>query len=373
MVCTCTEFAERYNFAAGPAMLPAEVLTQIREEMPDWRGSGSSILEQPFTSAAFKGLMEEVEADLRTLLSIPRSYRVLFLQGGASAQFGLLPLNLLHPRQSADYLESGHWARRAISEARRHARVNVIASAAAQSFTALPSFEQWRSSPDAGYCHITSNETGNGLQLRDFPQLAVPLVADMTSDFLTRPIPVDRFGLIYASAQKNLGIAGLCVVIVHQNLLRRPPRHLPAAFSYAVQAEQQRSHCGDGASHPYEGADLRQIKCLIELTTYFISSLVDFVYGGRVAVQQPLAQPARTDVEANLLADVAVHVTQDQFGRTAPRIDDQDWSAWFVRAHERTGERQLCFLFAADQIGLKTQALLDLIEEFRAISRIPGS
>ena len=239
MVCTCTEFAERYNFAAGPAMLPAEVLTQIREEMPDWRGSGSSILEQPFTSAAFKGLMEEVEADLRTLLSIPRSYRVLFLQGGASAQFGLLPLNLLHPRQSADYLESGHWARRAISEARRHARVNVIASAAAQSFTALPSFEQWRSSPDAGYCHITSNETGNGLQLRDFPQLAVPLVADMTSDFLTRPIPVDRFGLIYASAQKNLGIAGLCVVIVHQNLLRRPPRHLPAAFSYAVQAEQQ--------------------------------------------------------------------------------------------------------------------------------------
>ena len=112
--------------------------------------------------------------------------------------------------------------------------MNVIASAAAQSFTALPSFEQWRSSPDAGYCHITSNETGNGLQLRDFPQLAVPLVADMTSDFLTRPIPVDRFGLIYASAQKNLGIAGLCVVIVHQNLLRRPPRHLPAAFSYAV-------------------------------------------------------------------------------------------------------------------------------------------
>lgn len=239
MVCTCTEFAERYNFAAGPAMLPAEVLTQIREEMPDWRGSGSSILEQPFTSAAFKELMEEVEADLRTLLSIPRSYRVLFLQGGASAQFGLLPLNLLHPGQSADYLESGHWARRAISEARRHARVNVIASAAAQSFTALPSFEQWRSSPDAGYCHITSNETGNGLQLRDFPQLAVPLVADMTSDFLTRLIPVERFGLIYASAQKNLGIAGLCVVIVHQNLLRRPPRHLPAAFSYAVQAEQQ--------------------------------------------------------------------------------------------------------------------------------------
>ena len=180
--------------------------------------------------------MEEVEADLRTLLSIPGAIACCSCRA-ASAQFGLLPLNL-PSKAGADYLESGHWARRAISEARRHARVNVIASAAAQSCL-LPSFEQWRSSPDAGYCHITSNETGNGLQLRDFPQLAVPLVADMTSDFLTRPIPVDRFGLIYASAQKNLGIAGLCVVIVHQNLLRRPPRHLPAAFSYAVQAEQQ--------------------------------------------------------------------------------------------------------------------------------------
>jgi len=150
--------------------------------------------------------------------------------------------------------------------------VNVIASAAAQSFTALPSFEQWRSSPDAGYCHITSNETGNGLQLRDFPQLAVPLVADMTSDFLTRPIPVERFGLIYASAQKNLGIAGLCVVIVHQNLLRRPPRHLPAAFSYAVQAEQQnRFNTVEGGIRAslYNAMPLAGVRRLIAFMTAF--------------------------------------------------------------------------------------------------------
>ncbi|MGE4404195.1 3-phosphoserine/phosphohydroxythreonine transaminase [Pseudomonas sp.] len=238
MVCISSERPERYNFAAGPAMLPAEVLAQIREELPDWQGSALSILEQPFTGAAFKQLMAEIEQQLRTLLAIPSNYRVLFLQGGASAQFGLLPLNLLRAGQCADYLDSGHWARKAIAEARRHAPVNIVASAAAEAFTALPPLERWQLAADAGYCHITSNETGNGLQLHDFPELAVPLVADMTSDFLTRPVPVERFGLIYASAQKNLGVAGLCLVIVRDDLLRAPPRGLPAAFSYAVQAEQ---------------------------------------------------------------------------------------------------------------------------------------
>ena len=239
MACTSTEPAPRYNFAAGPAMLPAEVLAQIDEELPDWRGSGFSLLEQPFTGAAFRQLMEETEQDLRRLLAIPGNYRVLFLQGGASAQFGLLPLNLLAPGQRACYLESGHWARKAIAEARRHAPVSIVASGASDGFTALPSPDRWQLHPDAGYCHLTSNETGNGLQFHAFPRLAVPLVADMTSDFLTRPLAVERFGLIYASAQKNLGVAGLCVLIVRDDLLRPPPATLPSAFSYAVQAEQR--------------------------------------------------------------------------------------------------------------------------------------
>ena len=239
MACTSSEQPERYNFAAGPAMLPEEVLEQIREQLPNWRNTGSSVLEQPFTSTAFKQLMAETEADLRALLAIPDNYRVLFMQGGASAQFGLLPLNLLHPGQSADYLESGHWARKAITEARRHSPVHVIASGADQAFTALPPVEHWCLDPAAGYCHVTSNETGNGLQLQEFPQLSVPLVADMTSDFLTRPVPIERFGLIYAGAQKNLGVAGLCVVIVREDLLQKPRPGLPAAFSYATQAEQQ--------------------------------------------------------------------------------------------------------------------------------------
>ena len=228
----------RYNFAAGPSMLPAEVLAQIRDELPDWQGSGFSLLEQPFTAAPFKNLMQQAEDDLRHLLVLPGNYRVLFMQGGASAQFGLLPLNLLEPGQSADYLESGHWARKAILEGGRHAPVRVIASGAEHGFTRLPPPSQWQLDPQAGYCHLTSNETGNGLQLRDFPELPVPLVVDMTSDLLTRPLPVQHFGLIYASTQKNLGVAGLCLVIVRDDLLRPPRPGLPNVFSYALQAEQ---------------------------------------------------------------------------------------------------------------------------------------
>ncbi|WP_313138171.1 3-phosphoserine/phosphohydroxythreonine transaminase [Stutzerimonas nitrititolerans] len=239
MACTFSERLAPCSFAAGPAMLPREVLAQIREELPDWHGSGFSLLEQSFTGTAFKQLMADTEQDLRALLAIPHNYRVLFMQGGASAQFGLLPLNLLEPGQSADYLESGLWAHKAIGEARRHAPVNVVASGAAGGFTALPPVARWRCNPHAGYCHITSNETGNGLQMPDFPELPVQLVADVTSDFLTRPIPVERFGLIYASAQKNLGVAGLCLVIVREDLLRPPRRGLPSAFSYQVQAMQQ--------------------------------------------------------------------------------------------------------------------------------------
>lgn len=229
----------RYNFAAGPSMLPAEVLAQIRDELPDWQGNGMSLLELPFTGAPFKNLMQRAEDDLRQLLGLPANYRVLFMQGGASAQFGLLPLNLLEPGQSADYLESGHWAHKAVTEARRHAPARVIASGAAEGFRALPPPSQWQLDAEAGYCHITSNETGNGLQLHDFPATPVPLVADMTSDLLTRPLPVERFGLIYASTQKNLGVAGLCLVIIRDDLLRPPRAGLPNVFSYALQAEQQ--------------------------------------------------------------------------------------------------------------------------------------
>lgn len=250
MACSCfpevpavTRRGEHYNFAAGPALLPPAVLAQIQDELPNWRGNAQSMLELPFTGAPFKGLMHEAEQDLRDLLAIPPNYRVLFMHGGATCQFGLLPLNLLAPGQSADYLDSGYWAAKAIAEARRHAPLNIIASGQDNGFTAFPEPSEWRLNPRAGYCHITSNETANGLQLQHFPKLPVPLVADMSSDFLTRPLPLERFGLIYASAQKNLGIAGLCLLIVRDDLLKAPRAGLPSPFSYALQAEQQSRLC----------------------------------------------------------------------------------------------------------------------------------
>lgn len=234
---------ERFNFAAGPAMLPPEMLAQIRDELPDWQGSGLSLLEQPFTGAPFKDLMQSAEQYLRELLALPANYRVLFLHGGASCQFALLPLNLLAPGQSADYLETGHWAAKAIAEARRHAPLKVVASGAGNGFSAIPPFAEWRLDPLAGYCHVTSNETANGLQLQHFPKIQAPLVADMSSDFLSRPLPVQRFGLIYASAQKNLGVAGLCLLVIRDDLLKPPRAGLPSPFSYALQAEQQSRLC----------------------------------------------------------------------------------------------------------------------------------
>lgn len=238
MACICSERAERYNFAAGPAMLPTEVRLQLADWLTQAPACGVPLLEQPFTGAGFRQLMEETEGLLRTLLAIPPDYEVLFAQGGASAQFGLLPLNLLAAGQSAAYLVTGHWSRKAFIEACRHATARLAASGEATGYTAMPPSRDWQVPADAGYCHVTSNETGSGLQMQAFPELAVPLVADMTSDLLTRPIPVERFGMIYASTQKNLGVPGLCLLIVRRDLLHAPRAGLPSAFSYQVLAEQ---------------------------------------------------------------------------------------------------------------------------------------
>lgn len=222
------------SFASGPAALPPEVRADLSRDVADWRGSGFSALELPFTELAFGDILARAEDDLRSLLDLPDSYRVLFLQGGASAQFALLPMNLQGAADHCDYVESGYWAHRAIEEARAWCRVSVIA---AGDGTQLPAPGSWKRSADAAYCHFTSNETADGLQFHSFPEPAeAPLVSDMTADFLTRPIPVERFGLIYASAQKNLGAAGLTIVVVHEELLGRARRGTPAPFDYTRQA-----------------------------------------------------------------------------------------------------------------------------------------
>ena len=228
-----------FNFAAGPAMMPREVLAQARDEMLDWRGTGLSVMEMPFTGPEFKEILARATEDLRDLLAVPDNYRVLFLQGGAYGHFAIIPMNLLRGRDRADYVETGHWSKRAIGEARRYCQVKVSASGAADNFTRLPPLDGWRPDPAAAYCHITTNETAEGLQFQRIPEPGdVPLVADMTSDFLARPVDVSRFGLIYASAQKNVGPAGLTVVILREDLLGGALPETPAVFNYTRQAEE---------------------------------------------------------------------------------------------------------------------------------------
>lgn len=233
-----TDAARRFNFAAGPGQLPPELLEQAAADLLDWAGTGLSVLELPFGSIEFRDLMARAEVDLRALLAIPDSHRVLFLQGGAYAHMGLLAMNLLAEGRSADYVLTGHWSERAAAEARRFGTVRVAADGADSGYRAIPPPAEWQLDPEAVYCHITSNETAHGVQFREPPETdAVPLVAGMTSDFLSAPVPVERYGLIYASAQKNAGIAGLTILIIRDDLLRAPARPLPAVFDYARQAE----------------------------------------------------------------------------------------------------------------------------------------
>ncbi|OGV76729.1 MAG: phosphoserine transaminase [Methylotenera sp. RIFCSPLOWO2_02_FULL_45_14] len=228
--------SEVFNFAAGPGVMPAAVLAQAQQEFLNWNGSGLSMLETPFTGEAFKAVLRQARDDLRALLNIPDNYHILFMHGGASAQFSLVPLNLLGGVDRADYVETGYWSRKNMREASRYCNVNIAASSSVTNFDRMP--EAWRLDPDAAYCHITSNETANGVQFYDIPASGdLPLVADMTSDFLSRPLDVQRYGLIYAGAQKNIGPAGLTIVIVRDDLLGRAHPATPAVFNYQTQVE----------------------------------------------------------------------------------------------------------------------------------------
>lgn len=228
------------NFSAGPGVMPEPVLERAAAEMLDWGGRGLSVMEMSHRSDEFIGIAARAEAGLRTLMGIPANYRVLFLQGGATLQFAMVPMNLRAPGASADYLETGQWSKKAIEEARKSGPVNVVASAAGSRFTCIPPRDTWACDPSASYLHYTSNETIGGVQFHHVPDAGgVPLVCDMSSDILSRPIDVSRFGVIYAGAQKNIGPAGLTVVIVREDLLGRAPASTPAMLDYAVQASSE--------------------------------------------------------------------------------------------------------------------------------------
>jgi len=227
-----------YNFSAGPATLPLPVLERAREELLDWGGTGMSVMEMSHRGKDFVAIAERAEADLRRLMGIPEDYHVLFLQGGATSQFAMVPMNLLRGRGRADYIDTGLWSRKAIKEARRYCEVNVAASSEAQGYTTIPPRETWRLDPQAAYVHYTPNETIGGVEFHWVPDTGeVPLVADMSSTILSRPVDVSRFGLIYAGAQKNIGPAGLTVVIVRKDLVGETLPGTPTMFDYAAHAE----------------------------------------------------------------------------------------------------------------------------------------
>jgi len=230
--------ARKFNFSAGPAMLPTAVIERAQAEMPDWNGSGMSVMEMSHRGKEYMSIATKAEQDLREVMNIPDNYKVLFLQGGASSQFAMVPLNLLGDKKSADYMNTGMWSKKAIAEAKRFCDVNIVADTSESGFTSVPGQDELKLNPDAAYVHYTPNETIGGVEFDYIPDTGdVPLVADMSSTILSRPIDVSRFGVIYAGAQKNIGPAGLTIVIVREDLLGKAKDFTPAMFNYQIHAD----------------------------------------------------------------------------------------------------------------------------------------
>ena len=227
-----------YNFCAGPAALPQAVLEQAQQEMLDYRGLGLSIVEMSHRDNVFVEIAEQAEKDLRDLMGISDDYAVLFLQGGASSQFAMVPMNLLGEGQTADYINTGQWSKKAIKEAGRYGKINVAASSEDTNFSTVPPQDSWNLSDNPAYVHYCPNETIGGLEYSFVPALGdTPLVADMSSTILSRPVDVNQYGLIYAGAQKNIGPAGLTLVIVRKDLLGKAASSVPAMLNYQIHAD----------------------------------------------------------------------------------------------------------------------------------------
>ena len=227
-----------YNFGPGPATLPESVLNKARGDLPEWHSSGMSVIEMSHRGKDFVGIAEQAEATLRELLAIPSSYRVLFLQGGATGQFAALPLNLQRDKAKYAYLSTGLWSEKAIAEAKRYGEVHIVASSKEQGYTTIPARSDWNIASDVAYLHYTANETIGGVEFQSIPEVDnLTLVADMSSNILSRPVDVSRFGVIYAGAQKNLGPAGITIVIVREDLIGHAHPFTPSVLDYKLQAD----------------------------------------------------------------------------------------------------------------------------------------
>ena len=227
-----------FNFSAGPAALPEPVLREAAEEMLDWHGSGMSVMEMSHRGKEFLGIHAEAQSLLRELLNVPANYRILFMQGGAIGENAIVPMNMLRGRKGADYVDTGEWSRKSIQEAAKYCAVNVAASAKATGYTSIPPRDSWKLEPGAAYVHICANETIGGVEYHFTPEVGeVPLVADMSSNLMSRPVSVAKYGLIYGGAQKNIGPAGLTIVIVRDDLLGGAHPLTPSAFNYKEQSD----------------------------------------------------------------------------------------------------------------------------------------
>ncbi|KXW56877.1 3-phosphoserine/phosphohydroxythreonine transaminase [Ferrovum sp. PN-J185] len=222
-----------FNFSAGPATLPTEVMLEVQEQLLNWQNSGMSVMELSHRSPEFAGILNETELDLRDILALPDHYRIIFCQEGASAHWDMIPLNLLQGNHQADYIETGYWSYRAIEEGRRYCNINIAASNRIDHFSALPDRAEWRLNPKAAYVHYCSNETIDGLEFFWTPDVGnVPLVVDMSSHFLSRPMDITKFGMVYAGAQKNIGPAGLSLAIIREDLLKPAAPGTPFLMDY---------------------------------------------------------------------------------------------------------------------------------------------
>lgn len=312
--------ARLHNFSAGPAALPEWVLWRAQEELLDWHGAGASIMELSHRSAEFVGVSERAEARLRRLLGIGDDYAVLFTQGGASLQFSAVPLNLTSVGQPADYLVTGQWSQKAFREGGRLADARLVASSESVNFRTVPALGEWQCSPDAAYLHYCPNETIGGLAFNAVPEVAVPLVADMSSTLLSQPIDVARFGVVYAGAQKNIGPAGLTLVIARRELLGRSREATPTLLDWQ-QLDQQRSMANTpptfaiylaglvfewledlGGLTAVEAINKRKAAALYECIdqSQFYSNPIDPRYRSMMNVPFLLADP---DLEATFLAE----------------------------------------------------------------------
>ena len=229
-----------FNFSAGPATLPEAVLKQVQADMLEWQGTGMSVMEMSHRDKPFMSIAQAAEKDLRELMGIPANYKVLFLQGGATAQFTYIPMNLLRGKTGADYILTGDWGKKAAKEAGKYCKVNVAASSEADKFTNVPSRDSWKLDPNAAYVHYTPNETIHGVEFHAVPETnGVPLVGDFSSTILSRPLDVSKFGLIYAGAQKNIGPSGVTIVIVREDLIGQALPNTPGIFDYKQMAENE--------------------------------------------------------------------------------------------------------------------------------------